>query len=105
MSSGPPGCHPGCHLSSYLSSAARCCGFDPLAAKYQLIGRYRAERDLPLSAPEVAQADLAYHVIHHSGGLYYQAQRSDAVERTAREIDIFEATTVPPARGRYRQAG
>ncbi len=73
--------------------------------KYQLIERYLAEHDVPLSAPEVAQADLAYHDIHRDRGLYYQAQRSGAVERTARDIDIFEAKTVPPAPGRYRQAG
>ena len=60
---------------------------------------------MPLSAPEVAQADLAYHDIRRSRGLYYQLQRSGAVERTARDIDIFEAKTVPPAPGRYRQAG
>jgi hypothetical protein len=40
-----------------------------------------------------------------SHGLYYRLQRSGAVERTARDIDIFEAKTVPPAPGRYRQAG
>jgi proteasome accessory factor A len=67
--------------------------------KYQLIERYRAEHDVPLSAPEVAQADLAYHGIHRGRGLYYQPQRSGAVERTARDIDIFEAKTSrrPPA--------
>ena len=73
--------------------------------KYQLIERYRAEHGVPLSAPQVAQADLAYHDIRRSHGLYYQAQRSGAVQRTARDIDIFEAKTVPPAPGRYRQAG
>jgi proteasome accessory factor A len=73
--------------------------------KYQLIERYRAEHDVPLSAPEVAQADLAYHDISRDRGLYYQLQRDGAVERTARDIDIFEAKTVPPAPGRYRQAG
>ena len=73
--------------------------------KYQLIERYRAEHDVPMPAPEVAQADLAYHDIRRSHGLYYQAQRRGAVERTARDIDIFEAKTVPPAPGRYRQAG
>ena len=72
--------------------------------KYQLIDRYRAEHDVPLSAPEVAQADLAYHDIRRGHGLYYQAQRSGAAERTARDIDIFEAKTIPPAPGRYRQA-
>jgi proteasome accessory factor A len=73
--------------------------------KYQLIERYRATHDLPLSAPQVAQADLAYHDVHRDRGLYYQLQRTDTVERTARDIDIFEAKTVPPVPGRYRQAG
>jgi proteasome accessory factor A len=72
--------------------------------KYQLIARYRAAHDLPLSAPQVAQADLAYHDINRSRSLYYQLQRDGAVERTARDIDIFEAKTVPPSTGRYRQA-
>jgi proteasome accessory factor A len=73
--------------------------------KYQLVERYRAAHDLPLSAPQVAQADLAYHDVHRGRGLYYQLQHSDAVDRTARDIDIFEAKTVPPVPGRYRQAG
>ena len=73
--------------------------------KYQLIERYRAAHDLPLSAPQVAQADLAYHDIRRSHGLYYQLQRGNAVDRTARDVDIFEAKAVPPAPGRYRQAG
>jgi proteasome accessory factor A len=73
--------------------------------KYQLIEQYRAAHDLPLSAPQVAQADLAYHDIHRGRGLYYQMQRSGKVDRTARDIDIFEAKTVPPVPGSYRQAG
>jgi proteasome accessory factor A len=73
--------------------------------KYRLIEQHRAEHDLPLSAPEVTQADLAYHDIRRSHGLYYQLERSGGVERTARDIDIFEATNIPPPHGRYRQAG
>ena len=73
--------------------------------KYQLIEQHRAGHDTSLSAPEVAQIDLAYHDIHRGHGLYYQLQRSGAVERTARDIDIFEAKSVPPAYGRYRRAG
>jgi proteasome accessory factor A len=73
--------------------------------KYQLIGQYRAAHDLPLSAPQVAQADLAYHDVHRGRGLYYRLQRSSGVDRTAHDIDIFEAKTVPPVPGRYRQAG
>jgi proteasome accessory factor A len=73
--------------------------------KYQLIEQHRAGHDMPLSAPEAAQIDLAYHDIHRGHGLYYRLQRSGAVDRTVRDIDIFEAKTVPPAPGRYRQAG
>jgi proteasome accessory factor A len=73
--------------------------------KYRLIERYRGAHDLPLSAPQVARADLAYHDIHRGRSLYYQLQRSGAVERTARDVDIFEAKTLPPFHGRYRQAG
>ena len=48
---------------------------------------------------------MAYHDVHRGRGLYHLLQRGDAVERTARDIDIFEAKTVPPASGRHRQAG
>jgi proteasome accessory factor A len=75
------------------------------AIKYQLIEQYRARHDLRLSAPGVARADLAYHDIDRRRGLYYQLQRSNKVDRTARDIDIFEAKTALPVRGRYRQAG
>jgi proteasome accessory factor A len=39
--------------------------------KYQLIEQYRAAHDLPLSAPQVARADLDYHDVHRGRGLYY----------------------------------
>ncbi|MGH3422345.1 MAG: proteasome accessory factor PafA2 family protein, partial [Streptosporangiaceae bacterium] len=74
-------------------------------AKYQLIERYRARHDLPLSSPRIAQLDLAYHDVHRGRGLYYLLQRRGAVDRTARDIDTFEAKTVPPVLGRRRQAG
>jgi proteasome accessory factor A len=73
--------------------------------KYQLIERYRAAHDLPLPAPEVAGADRAYHDVHRGRGRYYQLLRSGAIDRTAGDIDIFEAKTVPPSPARYRQAG
>jgi proteasome accessory factor A len=44
--------------------------------KYQLIERYRARHDLPLSSPRVAQLDLAYHDVHRGRGLYYLLQRA-----------------------------
>ncbi len=73
--------------------------------KYQLIERYRARHDLPLSAPRVAQLDLAYHDVHRGRGLYYLLQRSGAVDRAARDIDIFEAKSVPPQTTRARLRG
>jgi proteasome accessory factor A len=73
--------------------------------KYQLIERYRARHDLPLSAPRVAQLDLAYHDVHRGRGLYYLLQRNGAVDRAARDIDIFEAKSVPPQTTRARLRG
>jgi proteasome accessory factor A len=73
--------------------------------KYQLIERYRAKHDLPLSSPRVAQLDLAYHDVHRGRGLYYLLQRNGAVERTARDIEIFEAKNVPPQTTRAKLRG
>src|SRR5262249_54551044 len=49
--------------------------------KFQLIERYRAKHDLPLSSARVAQLDLAYHDVHRGRGLYYLLQRRGAVVR------------------------
>jgi len=73
--------------------------------KYQLIERYRARHDLPLSSPRVAQLDLAYHDVHRGRGLYYLLQRAGAVERAARDLDIFEAKSVPPQTTRAKLRG
>jgi proteasome accessory factor A len=71
--------------------------------KYRLIERYRARHNLPLSSPRLAQLDLAYHGVRRSAGEYYQLERSGAVERVVRDIDIFEAKTLPPALGRQTE--
>jgi len=73
--------------------------------KYQLIERYRAKHDLPLASPRVAQLDLAYHDVHRGRGLYYLLQRRGGVERACRDIDIFEAKSVPPQTTRARLRG
>jgi proteasome accessory factor A len=73
--------------------------------KYQLIERYRAKHDLPLSAPRVAQLDLAYHDVHRGRGLYYLLQRNGAVDRVVRDLDIFEAKSVPPQTTRAKLRG
>jgi proteasome accessory factor A len=73
--------------------------------KYQLIERYRARHGLPLSSPRVAQLDLAYHDVRRGRGLYYLLQRDGAVDRVARDLDIFEAKSVPPQTTRAKLRG
>ncbi|MGQ0625005.1 MAG: Pup--protein ligase [Sporichthyaceae bacterium] len=73
--------------------------------KYKLIEAYRAKNDLPLSAPRVAQLDLAYHDINRHRGLYYMLERKGMVERISRDLDIFEAKSVPPQTTRARLRG
>jgi proteasome accessory factor A len=73
--------------------------------KHQLIERYRRKHDLPLSSPRVAQLDLAYHDINRNRGLYYLLERREQVERVGRDLDIFEAKSVPPQSTRARLRG
>jgi proteasome accessory factor A len=73
--------------------------------KYQLIERYRAKHDLPLSAPRVAQLDLAYHDVHRGRGLYYLLQRNGAVDRVTSDLKIFEAKSIPPQTTRAKLRG
>jgi len=47
--------------------------------KHQLIERYRAKHDLPLSSPRVAQLDLAYHDVNRRRGLYYLLEKGGSV--------------------------
>jgi proteasome accessory factor A len=75
------------------------------ATKYQLIERYRAKHDLPLSSPRVAQLDLAYHDISRQRGLYYLLQKRGAVERVVSDLEIFEAKSVPPQTTRAKLRG
>jgi proteasome accessory factor A len=75
------------------------------ATKYQLIERYRAKRDLPMSSPRIAQMDLAYHDISRTRGLYYLLERNNQVDRVAHEPRVFEAKNVPPQTTRARLRG
>ncbi|KAB2343243.1 Pup--protein ligase [Actinomadura rudentiformis] len=73
--------------------------------KYQLIERYRRKYDLPLSSPRVAQLDLAYHDVRRDRGLYYLLEKRGSVERVAKDLEIFEAKSVPPQTTRARLRG
>jgi proteasome accessory factor A len=73
--------------------------------KYKLIERYRRKYDLPLSSPRVAQLDLTYHDMHRDRGLYYLLEKRGSVDRVTRDLDIFEAKSVPPQTTRARLRG
>ncbi len=73
--------------------------------KYRLIERYRDRHGLSLTHPRIAQLDLAYHDIHRGRGLYYLLERRGAVARVCRDVEIFEAKSVPPQTTRARLRG
>ncbi len=73
--------------------------------KLQIIERYQAKYDLPLSSPRVAQLDLAYHDVNRNRGLYYLLERHGKVGRVSNDLAIFEAKSVPPQTTRARLRG
>ncbi len=73
--------------------------------KHRLIERYRARHDLPLSNPRIARLDLAYHDIHRTRGLHYLMARRGLVERVSSDIEVLEATAVPPQTTRAKLRG
>ena len=73
--------------------------------KYQLIERYQAKYELPLSSPRIAQLDLAYHDVRRGRGLYYLLLRRGALDRVTRDLDIFEAKSTPPQTTRAKLRG
>jgi proteasome accessory factor A len=73
--------------------------------KYTLIERFRERHQIPLSSPRVAEVDLKYHDIHRERGLYYRLEKAGAVKRICRDLDIFEAKSIPPQTTRARLRG
>jgi len=73
--------------------------------KHRLIERYQAKHDLPLSSARVARLDLAYHDIHRGRGLHYLMLQRGLVDRVGSDIEIFEATVVPPQTTRAKLRG
>ncbi|HEX2362272.1 MAG TPA: Pup--protein ligase [Jiangellaceae bacterium] len=73
--------------------------------KFRLIERYRERHGLSLTHPRIAQLDLSYHDIHRGRGLYYLLERRGAVSRVSRDVEIFEAKSVPPQTTRARLRG
>lgn len=73
--------------------------------KYKLIERYRAKHDLDLSDVRVQRLDLAYHDISRTEGLYNLLAAKGLVERVTTDLEIFEATAVPPQTTRAKLRG
>jgi proteasome accessory factor A len=88
--------------SGNLSGVAREIDW---VTKKNLIDRYRAKHDLPLSHPRVAQLDLAYHDLRRGRGLYGLLERRRQVDRVATDLEIFEAKETPPQTTRARLRG
>ncbi|MGY4642275.1 Pup--protein ligase [Cellulomonas sp. URHB0016] len=73
--------------------------------KYNLIERYRAKHGLELSDVRVQRLDLAYHDISRTEGLYNLLAAKGLVERVSTDLEIFEATAVPPQTTRAKLRG
>ncbi|GEK18700.1 Pup--protein ligase [Cellulomonas persica] len=73
--------------------------------KHRLIERYRAKHDLPLSDVRVQRLDLAYHDISRTEGLYNLLAAKGLVERLTTDVEVFEATAVPPQTTRAKLRG
>ncbi len=73
--------------------------------KYKLIERYRAKHNLELSDVRVQRLDLAYHDISRTEGLYNLLAAKGLVERVSTDLEIFEATAVPPQTTRAKLRG
>ncbi len=73
--------------------------------KKRLLERYMVKHDLDLSSPRIAQLDLAYHDIDRRRGLYTLMERHGHVERVTRDLEVFQAKSVPPQTTRARLRG
>ncbi|GAB7189579.1 Pup--protein ligase [Kineococcus sp. NUM-3379] len=73
--------------------------------KKRLLERYMAKHDLTLSSPRIARLDLAYHDIHRKRGLHYLLAARGLVERVSHDLEVFEATVVPPQTTRAKLRG
>ncbi|KQY25383.1 Pup--protein ligase [Cellulomonas sp. Root485] len=73
--------------------------------KYRLIERYRAKHGLEMSDVRVQRLDLAYHDISRTEGLYNLMAAKGLVERVTTDLEVFEATAVPPQTTRAKLRG
>ena len=73
--------------------------------KRDLIDRYRAKHGLSLGDVRVARLDLAYHDISRTEGLFNLLAARGLVDRIVTDLEVFEATAVPPQTTRAKLRG
>lgn len=73
--------------------------------KKKLIDRYIDKHDLSLESPRIAQIDLAYHDITRNRGLFYLLERRGMVNRISKDLEVFEAKSIPPQNTRAKLRG
>jgi proteasome accessory factor A len=73
--------------------------------KRKLLDRYMAKHDLDLGSSRIAQLDLAYHDISRERGIFMMMERAGMVERVTRELEAFEAKSIPPQTTRAKLRG
>jgi proteasome accessory factor A len=75
------------------------------AIKEALIERYRSAHGFRLGDPRIARLDLAYHDISRTDGLFTKMSERGLVERVTTDVEIFEATALPPQTTRAKLRG
>ncbi|HEY8719000.1 Pup--protein ligase [Pengzhenrongella sp.] len=73
--------------------------------KWRIISRYQEKHGLDLADPRIARLDLAYHDISRTEGLYNLLAARGMVERVTSDLEVFEATAVPPQTTRAKLRG
>jgi len=73
--------------------------------KWRILERYREKHGLELADPRIARLDLAYHDISRTEGLYNLLAARGMVERVTTDLEVFEATAVPPQTTRAKLRG
>jgi proteasome accessory factor A len=74
-------------------------------SKLNLIERYQAKHEIPMSHPRIAQLDLAYHDVRRGRGLYALMEKRKQVDRVSNDLEIFAAKETPPQTTRARLRG
>jgi proteasome accessory factor A len=73
--------------------------------KYRLMTAYMERHDCNWDDPRIALADLQYHDVKRSRGLYYLLERDEEVDRLASDADIHLAMSTPPQTTRAKVRG